>query len=282
MYGDENYAFYENDQGYTAVYDPKLGLFCYGKLEPGRDDQGNTVEALVSTGAPITNNPPKGLEPGQREAPEVRRAKVLKREADLRAPYVHENLESRILTYGPDRGLLPGRKIHKGKVVGLTILVEFQDVPFQGDKDEITRMLNQPGYTENGNFCSVRDYFLMMSGGRLDYRNEVFGLYLVHLGVILGGYFGQRQLGSKDTDTPVFLVAFVVSLIWNILASWFLFWMCWMDTSGGSIADAKDYLAKYPQFSSSLVSGALAYFFVLGTKGRSARSVTADSSAVRS
>ncbi len=139
---------------------------------------------------PITGNPPKGLEPGQKEAPEVRRAKVLKRETDLRTPYVPENLESRILTYGPDRGLLPGRKIHKGKVVGLTILVEFQDVPFQGDKDEISRMLNQPGYTGNGNFCSVRDYFLMMSGDRLDYRNEVFGpLKLKHK----RGYYHYRE-----------------------------------------------------------------------------------------
>ena len=124
--------------------------------------------------------------------------------------------------------------------------------------------------------------------GHLEYASMrqllelVFGLYLVHLGVILGGYFGQRQLGPKDTDTPVFLVAFLVSLIWNILASWFLFWMCWMDTSGGSIADAKDYLAKYPQFSSTLVSGALAYFFVMGTKEQSARTVTAGSPAVRS
>ncbi len=60
VYGDENYALYENDQGYTAVYDPKLGLFCYGKLEPGRDDQGNSIEALVSTADAHHRQSPEG------------------------------------------------------------------------------------------------------------------------------------------------------------------------------------------------------------------------------
>ncbi len=28
VYGDEHYAIYENKEGYTVVYDGKLGLFC--------------------------------------------------------------------------------------------------------------------------------------------------------------------------------------------------------------------------------------------------------------
>ncbi len=175
VYGDENYAHYEDDQGYTAVYDRTLGLFSYGRLEPAKDKEGSPVEVLVSTGVPITSNPPDDVRPRQREAPNVRREKILERESELAHPYIRENLGSRVLTYGPNRGLLEGRTIHQGTVLGLTVLVEFQDVPFAGDQEAIYRMLNQPGYNENGNFCSVRDYFLMMSGNKLDYKNEVFG-----------------------------------------------------------------------------------------------------------
>jgi M6 family metalloprotease-like protein len=190
VYGDENYAYYENDQGYTTVYDRTLGLFCYGKLERKQDNQGSPVDALVSTGVPITNSPPSGLQTRLMEAANVRRDKILKREAELAHPYVRENLDSRVLTFGPNEGLLKGRQLHKGEVLGLTILVEFQDVPFTGNKEEISRMLNQQGYNGNGNFCSVRDYFLMMSGNKLDYRNDVLGpLKLKHK----RGYYYFRE-----------------------------------------------------------------------------------------
>ena len=36
-------------------------------------------------------------------------------------------------------------------------------------------MLNGQGYHENGNFCSVREYFRLMSSGKLDYTNLVVG-----------------------------------------------------------------------------------------------------------
>lgn len=79
------------------------------------------------------------------------------------------------LTFGPDNGLLDGDKIHSGKVLGLTILVEFNDVPCTVAREDIFSMLNDDSYTGHGNFCSVREYFLLMSGGKLEYENEVYG-----------------------------------------------------------------------------------------------------------
>jgi len=36
-------------------------------------------------------------------------------------------------------------------------------------------MLNGRNYRDNGNFCSVREYFLLMSNSKLDYTNVVVG-----------------------------------------------------------------------------------------------------------
>ena len=34
VFGDENYARYEDMNGYSAVYDDERGLFCYARLRP--------------------------------------------------------------------------------------------------------------------------------------------------------------------------------------------------------------------------------------------------------
>jgi len=42
-------------------------------------------------------------------------------------------------------------------------------------KNDIYSLLNDDNYKENGNYCSVREYFLIMSGKKLEYSNEVYG-----------------------------------------------------------------------------------------------------------
>ena len=54
------------------------------------------------------------------------------------------------------------------------MLVEFADLQSTVTAD-VDAMLNGPNYTANGNFCSVRDYFLTVSNGKLDYSNTVVG-----------------------------------------------------------------------------------------------------------
>jgi M6 family metalloprotease-like protein len=80
-----------------------------------------------------------------------------------------------ILTFGPSNGLLEGRQVSTGKVRGLVILVEFSDVKCAVKKKDVESLLNDEGYSGKGNYCSVRDYYLRMSGGALDYSNEVVG-----------------------------------------------------------------------------------------------------------
>ena len=78
-------------------------------------------------------------------------------------------------TLGPNAGLLQGRRVSTGTVRGLTILVTFQDVGSTVTRQDVEAMLNDEDYTANGNFCSVREYFRLVSDGKLDYSNDVVG-----------------------------------------------------------------------------------------------------------
>lgn len=65
----------------------------------------------------------------------------------------------------------------KGKVYGLTLLVDFSDNPAPFTKEEISDWLNKPGFARDGCNGSIRDYYLDVSNGLVDFTNEVFGWY---------------------------------------------------------------------------------------------------------
>jgi hypothetical protein len=70
VFGDEFYARYETEKGYTAVYDEALGLYVYARLEEGR---------FIPSGIPVTRSPPAGLKPHLVEADLVRQEKASRR-----------------------------------------------------------------------------------------------------------------------------------------------------------------------------------------------------------
>lgn len=162
--GDEFYARYETDDGYTVVYDPAIELYCYAVLIRGH---------LASSGIPLTKRPPTGVRRHLQEAKEIRNDKFRKRLMEVYPPEIPPVGIMR--TRGTHQGLLPGRRISEGKVTGLTVLVEFSDVQSGIDFGLVNEMLNGEHFTGARNFCSVRQYFLMMSGGKLDYTNVVVG-----------------------------------------------------------------------------------------------------------
>lgn len=165
VFGDEFYARYETVAGYTAIYDGERGLYCYADLLNGQ---------LISTGTPPSKDPPAGLRRHLKESPEVRNRKFGLRYAALR-PVDAGEASLRMRTIGPNRGLLDGRRVSQGQVRGLTVLVEFADLQSSVTVADVEAMLNGPNYTANGNFCSVRDYYHLISGGKLDYTNVVMG-----------------------------------------------------------------------------------------------------------
>ena len=75
VFGDEFYARYETQNGYTAIYDNALGQYCYAILQGGE---------FASSQIPISEPPPPGLQPHLEEAEPIRREKFARRYTQLR------------------------------------------------------------------------------------------------------------------------------------------------------------------------------------------------------
>jgi len=147
VFGDEFYARYENLQGYTCVDDEAKGRHCYAALKDG---------AFESTGIPLDAPPPAGLPQHLKEAPYVRNEHFDDRFGALQPPPLVAEEET-LEVLGPNRGLLNGRQLHKGKVRGLAIMVDFEDVQTTISADDVRAMLNDDNCKANGNYCSVRE-----------------------------------------------------------------------------------------------------------------------------
>jgi M6 family metalloprotease-like protein len=166
VYGDESYARYENANGYSVVYDRDMGLYCYALLSHGR---------FVSSGVGQDKSPPMGITPHLKESMGVRSIKLAARLSRVNSAASDLQPGINIGALGPEKGLLDGRRISEGIVRGLTVMVQFQDVKSSVTREDVEALLNGYSYHENGNFCSVREYFRLMSGGMLDYSNVVAG-----------------------------------------------------------------------------------------------------------
>ncbi len=165
IFGDEFYARYETLDGYTVVFDKGHGCYCYALLAAGR---------FVSSGAPVGKPLPDGLRKHLKEKPAVYNEKFELSYNRLH-PRETDPDSSATRTIGPDDGLLEGRKLHQGTVRGLTIIVDFDDVVTNISPSAVEDMFNAENYKANGNFCSVNEYFKIVSSGKLNYVNTVIG-----------------------------------------------------------------------------------------------------------
>ena len=168
VFGDEIYARYEDLNGYAVIYDDELGVFCYARLAAGQ---------YRSTGVEVGDPPPRGLPRHLQESPEVIRAKSTAEEIKRAAPSRRGASDEIVRTFGPNHGLLQGRVLAAGDVLGLTIMVNFADLASTVTRADLEAMLNGENYTRNGNICSAREYFRRVSSGKLNYRNVVVGPY---------------------------------------------------------------------------------------------------------
>ena len=118
VFGDEFYARYQTKDGYTVVYDPQRGLYCYAVLLKGQ---------FASSGIPLSKSPPPEIRRGLRETETVRNEKFNQRYQALRPPETESNANI-AGTIGLNNGLLEGRRVSEGHIRGLTVLVEFDNV----------------------------------------------------------------------------------------------------------------------------------------------------------
>lgn len=166
VYGDDLYSRYETIDGYTAVYDSAAGGYCFAQLKAGE---------FSSSGIRVEDRPPEGLERHLHEDIETRNRLVLDRHEAMLPVDAGRGEREKLLTFGSSGGLLPGRRLDSGAVRGLTILVTFPDSGTAVTRDDVDALLNGASYRENGNSCSVNEYFKTMSTNRLDFSNEVVG-----------------------------------------------------------------------------------------------------------
>ena len=165
VYGDEFYARHETLDGYAAIYDGALARYCYATLLDGE---------YLSSGVTLDRPAPTGIAPHLVESVEVRSARFDRRIGNALPPDAFSGGEKPEV-FGPNKGLLNGRQTNTGTVRGLTVLVNFADVQAAISTDEVSALLNGENYSAYGNACSVRDYYLRMSSGMLDYSNVVLG-----------------------------------------------------------------------------------------------------------
>lgn len=164
VFGDEFYARYENLCGYTVVFDTGKKRYCYAAVAGGH---------LVSSGVPVEKPVPCGIVRHLQETKAVRNAKFETRYNQMRPEPVLPPGVMR--AFAPRSGLLSGRQLSSGKVTGLTIIIDFADVKTSISREQVNALLNGDNYKANGNYCSVKKYYGLVSGGKLEYTNVVVG-----------------------------------------------------------------------------------------------------------
>lgn len=176
--GNQFYAVFETEDGYTVVKDPASDEWRYAEptadntrlqastLAVGRDDP---RAAQLAKHLRVTREAAKGESERARFASGRRRweERLAQRRAALRTQAVRP--------LGVSAAPPPGATV--GNYVGLCILIEFPDVPATISRNEVDDYCNQIGYSGFGNNGSVRDYFNDVSDGKLTYTNVVSTYY---------------------------------------------------------------------------------------------------------
>lgn len=157
VWGDEYYRRVESLDGYTLVRNSSDWI-CYATKY--RSEDSLVATSMIYNGQPTSRSigMPKGIDISD----EVREAKIEK---------------SRQAIWGEGG---PGKepvRAEQGQLVGVTILIDFPDDTATISLDVMKDFMNKPGFNLFGNNGSVRDYYLDVSNGKLDYRNEVVGYY---------------------------------------------------------------------------------------------------------
>ena len=177
-WGNQYNAVFEAMNGYTVVEDPATGFYEYARVNEQQD-------ALEPVGARPRHGQSErmGVAPGVRVSPEAFKAAAMESSKlprgrsrwEQRRKQSREILRSTIAR--PGLVLAPPQRQTVGTFVGLCLLIEFPDVPGTITQAEVADFCNKPGYSGFGNKGSVRDYFLEISRGKLDYSNVVTPYY---------------------------------------------------------------------------------------------------------
>ena len=167
VWGDEYHQDVEGLDGYTLIRDPVSDWICYADLSADGHD-------YISTGIiyTLSESGTRGSDSGSNPVSYLKKHLRISGESRLTKAYaVREDLNNGV---DVDSQPLPTPKTATraitGKVVGLTVLVDFSDQKSSISKEVVDDFCNKPGY---GQYGSVKDYFSDISGKKLIYENVV-------------------------------------------------------------------------------------------------------------
>ena len=175
-WGNDSYALFETEDGYTIFQNPESRMFSYAALD-------TKTGQLVATKYIVGIADPEALvlERHVRESNRIVTRKQ-KQRSDNDSLWRRRRNRAKSLegptpfsTSDPTIGFSSGQIV--GDIVGLCIPVEFQDESANFEKLEIENFCNQIGYNKFGNSGSVRDYFLDVSLNKFNYTNLVTPVY---------------------------------------------------------------------------------------------------------
>jgi M6 family metalloprotease-like protein len=207
--GNEFYAVFETLDGYTVLFDETRKAYCYAVLN-------NDGTALLSSGVPVGDQRPPGLQPHIRIEPEIARELAI----DRRSQWEEQtgiierwNLfkrERRLLENSLSDGpvlMAPPASHTVGEISGIVLLIDFDDDVSSVTKTEVEQFCNLPGYSVYGNNGSVRDYFYEVSNGMLLYTNTVLQYVRIPNSLHPKSYYTDSEKNSGESANELILDA---------------------------------------------------------------------------
>ena len=178
MMGDEFLHWIESEDGYTLLYDENHFLTL-----AITDDDGNLVASKL-----IYRNE------DDRDIPTRRQMRKVGKHARFSAKQEEGAANSRMLAAEQRRIIKPANPV-VGERKFLVVMMEFPDKPFKHTQSEFYALMNEEGYTTDGNCGSVRDFYKENSFGQLDLVSDVAGIYRAKHDM---AYYGNNTNGNAQ------------------------------------------------------------------------------------
>ena len=163
--GTTHYADQRTIDGFPVVFDSQLKGYAFARLD-------KTGARFVSTGILVNGQNAATLDPSLKVADLSRSAKLAIGEQNaIKLDGVskkHSEHQASLLAT-PDN--------LTGTVKGLTVLIQFPDLPANISQQSVDDFANKLDYTGYGNAHSIRGYFRAVSANKLDYTNTVTAYY---------------------------------------------------------------------------------------------------------
>ncbi|MBN1758125.1 MAG: M6 family metalloprotease domain-containing protein [Chitinispirillaceae bacterium] len=186
VWGDEFYQRVESPDGYTLIRNNETGWICYAELSADSSELVPTdrlyqpatgLQKAIGTSTGNLNQHVRISRNARLARHRTIRKQLLGEEATSEENGIQSAPSAATAAAPPATSSLERNRPVTGELTGLTILIDFSDETGSIAIDSIRDFVNKLDYTGFRNNGSVRDFYLDVSGGKVDYQNIVVGYY---------------------------------------------------------------------------------------------------------